>query len=59
MINIYNRLVKYNNREIYIAFHTKTQEPYFNAKQVCELLDYNNIKQAIKIVSNLTIIYII
>ena len=49
LINLYNHLLKYNDKTVYIAFHTKTQEPYFHAKQLCELLDYNDIKQTIKI----------
>jgi prophage antirepressor-like protein len=49
LIDLYNHLLKYNDKTVYIAFHTKTQEPYFHAKQLCELLDYNDIKQTIKI----------
>ena len=37
-IDIKNKLVMYNDKTVYIAFHTKTQEPYFHAKQLCILL---------------------
>jgi prophage antirepressor-like protein len=47
LIDIYKHLLKYNNKDVYIAFHTKTQEPYFHANQLCELLGYQNNQVAI------------
>jgi prophage antirepressor-like protein len=47
-IDLYNRLLKYNNKSVYIAFHSKTQEPYFHAKQVCQMLDYVDYHEAIR-----------
>ena len=43
LIDIYNRILKYNNAEIYIAFDDKSTEPYFHAKQSCKLLGYKVI----------------
>jgi hypothetical protein len=34
LIDIYNHILKYDNKEVYIAIHSKTNEPYFNAKQM-------------------------
>jgi len=48
LIDLHNRILKYNNDTVYIAFHTKTQEPYFHAKQLCILLGYSDFKKAIK-----------
>ena len=33
LIDLIGHLLKYNDKEVYIAFHSKTNEPYFNAKQ--------------------------
>ena len=30
LIDLYNHLLKYNEKTIYVAFHTKPQEPKFN-----------------------------
>jgi prophage antirepressor-like protein len=48
LIDLYNHLIKYNNDVVFIAFHSKTQEPYFHAKQLCELLKYTRYKEALK-----------
>jgi prophage antirepressor-like protein len=48
LIDVFNRILKYNNKTIYIAFHSITNEIYFNANQVCELLGYENYKKALK-----------
>lgn len=48
LIDIYNRVLKYNGKPVYIAFHSKTEEPYFNANQVCELLKYEKVKEALR-----------
>ena len=50
LIDLYNHLIKYNNDVVFIAFHSKTQDSYFHAKQICTLLKYNNYKKAIKII---------
>lgn len=48
LIDIYNHILKYDDKEVYIAIHSKTNEPYFNAKQVCEMLNYEDYHQAIR-----------
>jgi prophage antirepressor-like protein len=48
LIDIYNHILKYDDKEVYIAIHSKTSEPYFNAKQVCEMLNYEDYHQAIR-----------
>jgi prophage antirepressor-like protein len=48
LIDIYGKILKYNKNAVYIAFHNKTGEPYFHAKQVCLLLEYEKIKEAIR-----------
>lgn len=48
LIDIYNHILKYNDKEVYIAFHTQTNEPYFNAKQLSEMLEYSDYHDAIK-----------
>lgn len=49
MIDFYRNFMKYDDHEVYIAFHKKTMEPYFHAKQVCQLLEYTNDKDAIRV----------
>jgi len=48
LIDIYNHILKYDNKEVYIAIHSKTNEPFFNAKQVCKMLNYEDYHQAIR-----------
>jgi prophage antirepressor-like protein len=48
IIDIYNRILKYDGNHVYIAFHSKTNEPYFHAKQVCKLLKYEKPKEALQ-----------
>jgi len=48
LIDIYNHILKYDDKEVYIALHSKTNEPYFNAKQICEMLNYVNYHKAIR-----------
>lgn len=48
LIDILNHLLRYNDIEVYIAFNTKTSEPYFNAKQLCEMLEYVDYHDAIR-----------
>ena len=48
LIDVFNRILKYDNKTIYIAFHSDSNEPYFNANQVCELLGYENYRKALK-----------
>lgn len=48
ILDIYGKVLKYNNSSVFIAFDSSTSEPYFHAKQVCELLKYQNIKKALK-----------
>jgi prophage antirepressor-like protein len=49
LIDIYDRILEYDDNEVYIAFHDKTQEPYFHANQVAKLLEYKDYKQALKL----------
>lgn len=47
LIDIYRRILRYEGNTIYIAFHSKTLEPYFHGKQVCDMLGYVNSRDAI------------
>lgn len=48
LIDLYNHILRYNGNDIYIAFKDETQELYFNAAQVCKILEYNNYHKALK-----------
>lgn len=48
LMNLFDHILKYNDKTIYIAFDSKL-EPYFHANQLCQILEYNNCKQAIRI----------
>lgn len=48
ILDIYGKVLKYNNSSVFIAFDSLTSAPYFHAKQVCELLKYQNVKKALK-----------
>src|SRR5206468_1774670 len=47
LINIYAHLLQYDNDVVYIAFHSKTRDPYFHAGQLCKLLEYSNAHNAL------------
>lgn len=48
LLDVYRKILKYNNHEVYIAFHYETNEPYFNAKQVCKMLEYLDCRDALR-----------
>lgn len=48
LIDLYRHLLQYNDNIVYIAFHSVTSEPYFNANQVCTLLGYVDCRGAMK-----------
>jgi len=48
LIDLYNHILKYKSDQIYIAFHYKTQEPYFHAKQLCQMLEYARYHEALQ-----------
>jgi len=48
LIDIHNRLIKYNNEEIYIAFDDKTNEPWFQGTHICKMLKYIKPRNAIR-----------
>lgn len=48
-INIFEHILRYGENVVYIAFDNKNSEPYFHANQLCEILEYNDCKQAIQI----------
>lgn len=48
VLDIYSRILKYDNNDVRIAFDTNTSKPYFHAKQVCVMLKYNNYKKALR-----------
>ena len=52
LIDLYNNILEYNSNTVYIAFHSRTQEPYFHAKQICILLNYKDIRDAIRTLVN-------
>ena len=45
---IYKKIIKYNDYNVYVVYHDETNEPYFNAKQVCEMLEYKNYHDALQ-----------
>lgn len=47
-IDFYSNILKYNDKDVYIALHDKTNEPYFHANQLCKLLEYVDCKDAIR-----------
>lgn len=48
MFDIYHNFIKYDENVVYIAFHKNTMEPYFHANQVCKMLGYKDIKDALR-----------
>lgn len=36
-----DELFNYNDKYVFIVFHTDTQEPYFHLEQICEMLNYS------------------
>jgi hypothetical protein len=59
LIDLYNHILQYNNNTVYIAFHSKTVEPYFHAKQLCLLLKYKDYHDAInKFINKKDILYL-
>jgi prophage antirepressor-like protein len=59
LIDIYNRILTYNDNSVYIAFSDKTLEPFFHAKQVCLLLNYKDYRDVIRtFVKNKDIFYL-
>ena len=47
-IDFLSNVLKYNEKEVYIALHDKTNEPYFHANQLCKLLEYIDCKDALR-----------
>ncbi len=47
-IQLYKNLLKYDGKNVYVAFADNTTEPYFHAKQLCELLGYVDHQDAIR-----------
>ena len=48
LIDLYQHLLQYDDDIVYIAFHSRTMAPYFNANQVCKLLGYVDCRDAIR-----------
>lgn len=48
LIDFYNHILKYNNKSVYIAFSTKDAKPYFHGKQLCDLLEYKDHRDALR-----------
>jgi prophage antirepressor-like protein len=48
LIDIFSRLLKYKGNSVYIAFHSDTSEPYFHAKQVCKIMEYERPTEALQ-----------
>ena len=48
LMNLFDHILKYNDKTIYIAFDSKLK-PYFHANQLCQILEYNDCKRAIRI----------
>lgn len=49
LIDLHNKLLKYNNEIIYIAFDDKSKDPWFQANHICKILKHSNSRMAIKI----------
>lgn len=47
VIDIYHRLLKYNDHEIRIAFDNE-QNLYFNSNQIAKILGYKDPKDALR-----------
>jgi prophage antirepressor-like protein len=47
-IDLFNHIISYNEKTVYIAFDSKTFQPYFNANDICNMLGYNNSTVALK-----------
>ena len=48
-VDLFNNIIDYNGKTIYIAFDDETEQPFFRGKDICVILDYVNFKQAIQI----------
>ncbi len=48
-INLFEHILKYEENIVHIAFDNKNSKPYFHANQLCQILEYNDCKQAIQI----------
>ena len=58
LIDIYNRILKYDGETVYIAFDTKSGDPYFHANQVCEIMKYERPIKALQKMCLLEIYFI-
>jgi prophage antirepressor-like protein len=47
-IDLFNNIIQYNGNQVYLAFHTETYQPFFNAKHVCDMLGYVNHKETLR-----------
>lgn len=47
LVDIYKRILKYNEHSVYIAFGNDGK-PYFHINQLCEMMGYKDIKDAVK-----------
>src|SRR5579871_4757731 len=47
VIDLYKKFFRYENQEVYIAFHDTTGEPYFHVRQVCKLFGYSDCRKAL------------
>jgi superfamily II DNA or RNA helicase/prophage antirepressor-like protein len=47
-LNFFNHILKYNDQNVYVAFHKNTTDPYFHANNVCKLLEYVDARDALR-----------
>ncbi len=47
-IDLIHHIFQYDGDSVYVAFHDKTNEPFFHAKQMCKLLEYEKPNDALK-----------
>jgi prophage antirepressor-like protein len=47
-IDLFNHVIQFNGKQVYIVFHSETQQPFFNAKNVCSMLGYANHKETLR-----------
>ncbi len=48
LIDFYKHILQYDDKTVYIAFDSKTMDPFFHGKQLCEMLEYTDYRDAIE-----------
>ncbi len=48
LLDIHKKILEYGDNKVTIVFDTFKSKPYFNIKQLCEMLGYSKYRDAIK-----------